>query len=112
MQTTSDKETAIPLKDFYGALNYTKTDSTQIAEITPNQPNVAVLYTKQPPDPQYISQTGDAETNFQVSILTIAADQAIDIEQNGYFYDQNDIVFNGYWTWQKVADVLPYDFKP
>jgi hypothetical protein len=60
----------------------------------------------------YISQSGDVARKFQLSILTIAPEQAIGIEQNGYFFDQNDITINGYWTWQKVADVLPYDFRP
>ena len=81
-------------------------------EITPNQPNLAVLYTKNAPDPLYISQTNDVQRAFQLSVITIANNQPIDIEQNGYFFDQNDIVINGYWTWQKVADVLPYDFIP
>ena len=107
-----DVETAIPVVDFYGALNYNKTDSNQLVEITPNQSNVAVLYTRQAPDSVYISQTGDVPRNFQLSILTITPEQSVGIEQNGYFFDQNDIIINGYWTWQKVADVLPYDFKP
>lgn len=108
----NDAETAIPVADFYGALNYSKNDSTQLVEITPNQQNLAVLYNKEAPDPLYISQSGDMARKFQLSILTIAPDQAIGIEQNGYFFDQNDITINGYWTWQKVADVLPYDFRP
>ena len=108
----NDAETAIEVADFYGALNYRKNDSTQLVEIAPNQQNLAVLYTKEAPDPIYISQTGDAPRKFQLSILTIAPEESIGIEQNGYFFDQNDITINGYWTWQKVADVLPYDFRP
>ena len=108
----NDAETAIPVADFYGALNYIKNDSTQLVEMTPNQQNLAVLYNKEAPDPLYISQSGDVARKFQLSILTIAPEQAIGIEQNGYFFDQNDITINGYWTWQKVADVLPYDFRP
>ena len=109
---SNDKEIAIPVTDTYGALNYIFTDSTKQVEIMPNQPNMAVLYTKQAPDPLYITQTDDVQRNFQLSVITIAPNQAIDIEQNGYFFDQNDIVINGYWTWEKVADVLPYDFRP
>ncbi len=107
-----DIESPIIVSDYYGALNYQKDDSTLVANISPNQPNLAVLYTKAPPDSLYLSQTGDEPGKFQLSILTIAPNQEIGIEQNGYFFDQNDIVIGGYWTWQKVADVLPYDFKP
>lgn len=110
--TNNAVETAIPLVDVYGAINYTKNDSTQLVEITPNQQNMAVLYTRATPDPLYISQTGDVTRKFQLSVINIAADQSVGIEQNGYFFDQNDILINGYWTWQKVADVLPYDFRP
>lgn len=109
---TNEVETAITVQDFYGAMNYSKNDSTQLVEIMPNQQNMAVLYNKQAPDPLYLTVTGDVPRMFQLSILTIAPDQSIGIEQNGYFFDQNDIVINGYWTWQKVADVLPYDFRP
>jgi hypothetical protein len=108
----NNAETAIAVTDFYGALNYRKNDSTQLVEITPNQQNLAVLYTKESPDPLYISQTGDTPGQFQLSVLTLAPEESIGIEQNGYFFDQNDITINGYWTWQKVADVLPYDFRP
>ncbi len=109
---THEIETAIPVQDFYGAINYSINDSTQLVEITPNQQNMAVLYNRQAPAPLYLEATGDVPRKFQLSILTIAPDQSIGIEQNGYFFDQNDIVINGYWTWQKVADVLPYDFRP
>ena len=109
---TNEIETAIPVQDFYGAINYSINDSTQLVEITPNQQNMAVLYNRQAPAPLYLAATGDVPRKFQLSILTIAPDQSIGIEQNGYFFDQNDIVINGYWTWQKVADVLPYDFRP
>lgn len=108
---TNEIETAIPVQDFYGAINYSINDSTQLVEITPNQQNMAVLYNRQAPAPLYLAATGDVPRKFQLSILTIAPDQSIGIEQNGYFFDQNDIVINGYWTWQKVADVLPYDFR-
>ena len=110
--TNNAIETAIPLVDVYGALNYNKNDSTQLVEITPNQQNVAVLYNKAEPDPLYISQTNDVARKFQLSVINIPADQSVGIEQNGYFFDQNDILINGYWTWLKVADVLPYDFRP
>ncbi len=32
------------------------------------------------------------------------------IEQNGYYFDQNDLVVNAYWSWEKVADLLPYNY--
>ncbi|HMG83408.1 MAG TPA: carboxypeptidase-like regulatory domain-containing protein [Ferruginibacter sp.] len=105
-------DSAIRLKDYYTGLNYDKDDSAQIVEITPNMPDVIVLYTKEKPGDDYLKASGDTHTQDQLSIITIAPQKAIDIEQNGYYYDQNDITISGYWTWRKAGDALPYDFNP
>ncbi|MBC7886788.1 MAG: carboxypeptidase-like regulatory domain-containing protein [Ferruginibacter sp.] len=107
-----DRETAVRLPDFYGALNYNKDDSTQLVDIIPNQPDIAVLYSKEEPDPGYSAQNEDTPKNFQLSVITIAANESVAIEQNGYYFDQNDITITGYWIWDKVADMVPYDFHP
>ncbi len=109
----ADQDQAIKLKDFYGALNYAKEDSTQTVEITPNQLNLGVLYLKEKPEEKYLSQAGAGEpSGFQFSFLTFLPKNPLEIEQNGYFYEQNDIAINGYWTWEKMADMLPYDYQP
>jgi CarboxypepD_reg-like domain len=107
-----DAENAIEIKNYYGALNYSRDDSTQSVEIMPNQLNLAVLYTKEKPDSAYLAQADpDAPKNFQFSFLTFTPNSSLIIEQNGYYYDQNDIALNSYWTWEKVGDMLPYDYK-
>jgi hypothetical protein len=104
-------DTAIKGLDFYGALNYDKNDSTQVVEINPNQTEVAILYKNELPDKAYTDLNEDASKKFELSFATFPSAQAIGIEQNGYYYDQNDITMTGYWSWEKVADMLPYDFK-
>jgi hypothetical protein len=32
--------------------------------------------------------------------------------ENGYYYDQRDLVNQGYWSWKNIADLLPYDYHP
>ena len=108
----NDLETAVKVKNFYSALNYKKDDSTQLVEIIPNQPDVAVLYSKEEPDQGYITQNEDAPKKFELTVINIAAGEPIGIEQNGYYFDQNDITITGYWTWDKVGDMLPYDYQP
>lgn len=109
----ADQDQAIKLKDFYGALNYIKDDSTQTVLITPNQLNLGVLYLKEKPEEKYLQQAGAGEpAGFQFSFLTFLPQNPLEIEQNGYFYEQNDIAINGYWTWEKMADMLPYDYQP
>lgn len=107
----STGDTAIKGLDFYGALNYEKSDSTQIVEINPNQTQVAILYKNEAPDKTYTDTNDEAPKNFELSLVTFPPTQAIGIEQNGYYYDQNDLAIAGYWGWEKVADMLPYDFK-
>ncbi len=109
---TNGVDTAIKGLDFYGALNYDRNDSTQIIEINPNQTEVAIIYKNELPDKTYTDVNEDAPKSYELSFVTFLPAQAIGIEQNGYYFDQNDITMSGYWSWEKVADMVPYDFKP
>jgi hypothetical protein len=107
-----DAENAVEIKNYYGALNYSKDDSTQTVEILPNQLNLAVLYTREKPGPAYLEQAeAGTPANFQFSFLTFMPQNPLAIEQNGFYFDQNDIAINSYWTWEKVGDMLPYDYQ-
>ena len=107
----NDEEIPITLKNLYGALNYEKDDSTQTVEFRPNQIDVAIIYNKEKPEQAYFDQEPTAKKNFQLSTLTFAKDQSIVIEQNGYYYDQEDIITNGYLAFKKMGDMLPYDYE-
>lgn len=109
---SNDKETAIKLPDFYRALNYDKDDSTQVVDIVPNQPDIAILYSNELPDTAYSAQNEDAPKKYELSVITIAPNESVGIERNGYYFDQNDITITGYWTWDKIGDMLPYDYHP
>ena len=106
------KDSALKLKDIYGALNYKKDDSTQTATIRPNQNQLVVIYTKEKPASAYLTENEKEPMNFQFSVLTFLPQHSITIEQNGYYYEQNDLTTNDYWTWERVADLVPYDFIP
>jgi hypothetical protein len=107
-----NKETPVQVKNFYGALNYSKTDSTGTVDFFPNQPDVIIIYQKAKPEPAYIQFDPTARKDIQVSYLTIDPNKAITIEGNGYYYDQSDIIANGYWGFVKIANMLPYDYYP
>ena len=100
----------IPLKNLYGALNYEKDDSTNTVEFYPNQTDVAVIY-KEKPEQAYREFDSSAKKIFQLSTLTFAKDESVIIEQNGYYFDQQDIITNGYLAFKKIGDMLPYDYK-
>lgn len=108
--TNDDKETALPLKNFYSALNYTRDDSTLIVDIKPNQPRVGVIYSKEKPAEVYRTLFPDEPSEFQFSVIGFPQNGSIGIEQNGYYFDQEDLTINAYWTWDKIADLLPYDY--
>jgi hypothetical protein len=108
---TEDKETSVPLLNTYGALNYSKDDSTQTVEVRPNQNNVVLIYNKSEPEQNYLSANPDEPQKFQLSVLSFVPNQSIVIEQNGYYFDQPDVTINQYLGWKKMADMLPYDFK-
>ena len=108
----NDADTAIQLLNYYGALNYDKDDSLKVVYIAANQPDIAVLFNNESPAQEYLESNPDVKNNFQLSELHMKPDASIAIEQNGYYYDQNDIVIGAYWTWEKVADMLPYDYIP
>ncbi len=104
-------DNAIKLKDTYGAINYTKDDSTQTVEILPNQKDVGILFMDEKPVAAYLNDHPTEPKDFKFSMLSFRPNESIIIEQNGYFYDQNDISISGYWTWDKVGEQLPYDYK-
>jgi hypothetical protein len=108
----NERETPIPLKNIYGALNYSKDDSTKTVEFKPNQPEIAVIYKSAEPEEAYAKSDPNVKRDFQLSTLTIAPGESIIIEENGYFFDQKDITTNDYWGFKKVGDMLPYDYSP
>jgi len=104
-------ENAIKLKDTYGAINYIKDDSTQTVEIMPNQKNVGILFMGEKPVETYTLAHPTEPKDFKFSMLIFKPTESLTIEQNGYFYDQNNLSISGYWAWEKVADQLPYNYR-
>lgn len=107
----NDLEKPIPVKDAYLALNYSRDDSTNTVEFRPNQPDMIVIYSKAQPQKAYFNFDPKAKKDFQASSLTVAKGESIVIEQNGYFFEQTDVTTNGYWGFEKVGDMLPYDYR-
>jgi hypothetical protein len=47
------------------------------------------------------------------SQLILINKRPIEIESNGSYYDTEDLMVLGYWTWaQKIANILPFDYNP
>jgi hypothetical protein len=72
---------------------------------------IRVKYKNQLPDQKYLTQNRfPLNSRFQISALDII--DGFVIEENGYFYEQDEVTNMGYWAWKKLAELLPYDYNP
>ena len=106
------QDTSLRLGNVYGALNYLKDDSTKVVQFFPNQSDVALIYKKADPEKSYLESDSTAKKNFQLSTLIFPKGEKFYIEQNGYFYEQEDLITNGYLGFKKMGDMLPYNYEP
>ncbi len=107
-----EKDTALELKNYDAALNRKFNDSTQVVTIKPNQPNVGVLYLNEKPEANYITDNPDAPAEFQFSRIEFAKGITLHIEKNGFYFEQGDITINEYCSWERMSDMVPYDYLP
>ncbi len=101
-----DKENKGTLIDPYDSTVFSMDSTT--AQVYFNG-NYRVSYKKVFPDKKFLSEFKlPKDTKMQVTLLSI--NDGFAIEENGYFYEQYDLITTGYWAWKKVAELLPYDY--
>jgi hypothetical protein len=109
VDTTKKVLTTRPIENPYDSTHYSVSENNDVEISWPGK--LRVLYKNEMPDKKFLTQYKlPAYLKSQITILDIA--DAFVIEQNGYFYEQSDIVNTGYWSWEKVAESLPYDYNP
>lgn len=104
-----DEKTGKPLqiKNPYESSHYNKTINNEL-ELGFNG-KLRVQFKEEKPSSIYLSEKKlPLTTPYQISIIKFLGN--IVIEENGYFYDQRDLFYSGYWDWEKIGDMLPYDF--
>ena len=100
------KSTAV--ENPYSADIYSMDSSDAVVSI---RGKLRVNYKNQVPDRKYLDINKFPSTaKVQISALDIP--DGIEIEENGYFYDQTEVTNIGYWAWKKLAELLPYDYNP
>ncbi len=107
----NNKAQAVAVKNPYVSLQFQKDDSLQLAKFIPVQANLGVIFTNEKPSAGYLKTYPNEPKDFQFSLLTFKPAETIMVEQNGYYYDQTDVSISGYWEWQKVADMLPFNYS-
>ena len=108
----NNKDEAFKIKDFYLTMGYAIKDSSASISIKPIQPRIGVLYKKEKPSSAYLKVNSDEPSDFQFSTISIPSEAIVEVERNGFYFDQNEVTLSGYWSWLKMGDALPYDFVP
>lgn len=94
----------------YDKQYYVVSDTLDEVEVTyPDK--ISVVYGKAVPEDAYLKQY-KLPSNVGVQISYVDILNPIYIKENGYFYDQRNVVSQGYWSWKNLADQLPYDYWP
>ncbi|HET9057239.1 MAG TPA: carboxypeptidase-like regulatory domain-containing protein [Chitinophagaceae bacterium] len=107
--TVSDSDKYLAVSNPYDTSLYVVTDSNTIEIYLPDE--VRIIYTKSRADDKFLA-TYKLPKGTPNQISAILVNDAFTIEENGFFYPQTALVSTGYWTWKKLADILPYDYYP
>lgn len=106
LEGSLNKPSAKLITDLYDSTIYSADSS--LVEVGWNG-RYRVSYKKVFPDKRFLQQY-KLPSNTKVQVTVIDADGGFIIEENGYFYEQYDVVNAGYWAWKKLSELLPYDY--
>jgi len=68
-----------------------------------------ISYSPVRPDKKFLDEYKlPANSPAQVTLLDVS--DGFYVEENGYFYEQYDVINTGYWAWKKLAELLPYNY--
>ncbi len=71
-----------------------------------------VVYRKEAEEAAYARIKGQNKRKpFQSSSLQLIDGKSIFIKPTGFFYEAKDIILHGYWAWEGIADMMPYDYR-
>lgn len=76
--------------------------------------SLRVVYVRKMEDLDYVyskNTSGLKKASYQTSTITLK-DPYIFLDKNGRFEKPLGIIFDGYWSWDKVGDMLPFDYNP
>ncbi|WP_229216631.1 hypothetical protein [Dyadobacter sp. 3J3] len=76
--------------------------------------NLHITYLREMEDLEYVYSTTSTDirkASYQTSLISLR-DSSVFLQENGSFDKPLGITFQGYWSWDKVGDMLPYDYYP
>lgn len=100
-------------KDTLSTLQLVHTDSTGLKKLY-FKDYLYVVNTRHKEDPLYLEFKREKRAVApQTSLLSMLADEAIEIQENGNYFPPLNLFTGDYWGWSnKTADLLPLDYKP
>lgn len=99
---------ATQLPDYYDTSIYQLDSGTVVINLVGKY---RVVYRKELPDAKFVAYYKlPSHIRVQLSVLDIL-DEFL-IEGNGYWYEQTDLINSGYWSYEKMAEAVPYDYVP
>ena len=77
---------------------------------------VQVTYTLEKETKEYRNERSTLNSStfaapLQTSVVRLAEPHIL-VEPNGNYYNPLGIIFEGYWGWEKMADMLPFTYEP
>lgn len=73
-----------------------------------------VVYAKEKEEPGYVltlSAFQKRQPTYQTSVISMKGNP-VKLEKSGTVSAPLALVFEGYWGWEKVGDMLPLDYEP
>lgn len=96
------------LSNYYDTSFYVS-DSGVVEILLPGK--FRIKYYKELPDPAFVKfYKLPPHIRVQLTVLDILNDFVI--EENGYWWEQADLINTGYWSYERIADAVPYDYIP
>ncbi|MBO0950280.1 carboxypeptidase-like regulatory domain-containing protein [Fibrella forsythiae] len=77
---------------------------------------IQVTYTLEKESPEYVRSLSPFSEKLspggpQTSLIYLT-EPTVTIERNGNFYNPLGVIFEGYWGWEKMAELLPLTYEP
>jgi len=107
--SVTGKPKIVPVQHPYDSAHYALTDSVN------KEVNLfgkyRVVYKRAPMERVYLAANNYPLTaKEQLSTLELL--NGFVITENGFFFEQTEVINSGYWAWKNLADQLPYDYWP
>lgn len=107
IDATAGKADGVPVADLYDSSIY-QADSNTVSILWNGKYRIS--YKSVLPDKKFLQEFKlPANSRMQVTLLDVS--DGFVIEENGFFYEQYDVINTGYWAWKKLAEALPYDYE-